>query len=73
MPAAGGPSTASVKDTANELGLHDTLRNGPRSLANEIQGGSALKQRLERVCQSLLSTSESCVENQPIAVGRNAG
>ncbi|KAF8588463.1 hypothetical protein K439DRAFT_634879 [Ramaria rubella] len=48
VPADGGPSKASVKDTSNELGLHDTLRNGPRSLAHEVKGGSVLQQRLEK-------------------------
>ncbi|KAF8491304.1 proteasome maturation factor UMP1 [Gautieria morchelliformis] len=28
------------------MGLHDTLRNGPRSLANEVKGGSVIQQRL---------------------------
>jgi proteasome maturation protein len=49
VPTAGGPSKASVKDTANELGVHDALRNGPRSLSNEVKGGSAIQQRLEKV------------------------
>lgn len=63
MPAAGGPSKASLKDTANELGLHDTLRNGPRSLANEVKGGSVVQQRLERVRKSLSYISEPVVRN----------
>ena len=58
MPATGGPSKASVKDTANELGLHDTLRNGLRSLENEVKGGSIIQQRLERVRQGLLCIIE---------------
>ncbi|KAG5353861.1 hypothetical protein C0989_001113 [Termitomyces sp. Mn162] len=39
--------SASVQDTANSLGLHDTLRYGPRSLAAEVQTQSNLKTRLE--------------------------
>lgn len=48
VPANGPLSKASVKDTSNTLGLHDTLRYGPRSLANDIKGGSVLQQRLEQ-------------------------
>jgi len=48
VPAQGGPSKATVTDTANELGLHDALRYGPRSLATEIKSTSAIQQRLER-------------------------
>ncbi|KAG5651816.1 hypothetical protein H0H81_007288 [Sphagnurus paluster] len=39
--------TASIQDTANSLGLHDTLRYGPRSLAAEVQTLSGLRGRLE--------------------------
>ncbi|KAF5311883.1 hypothetical protein D9619_003080 [Psilocybe cf. subviscida] len=39
--------TASVNNTANSLGLHDTLQYGPRSLAAEIQTEGGLKHRLE--------------------------
>ncbi|KAJ7151583.1 proteasome maturation factor UMP1 [Mycena filopes] len=39
--------SASVKDTANSLGLHDTLRYGPRSIAAEIKSEGGLKERLE--------------------------
>ncbi|KAF8525226.1 proteasome maturation factor UMP1, partial [Hysterangium stoloniferum] len=48
VPANGAPSKASVEDTSNSLGLHDTLRYGPRSLANDIKGRSVLQQRLEQ-------------------------
>ncbi|KAG6902996.1 hypothetical protein C0995_008569 [Termitomyces sp. Mi166 len=44
---ANAPKSASVQDTANSLGLHDTLRYGPRSLAAEVQTESNLKSRLE--------------------------
>jgi len=47
VPTTGGPSKASVTDTSNELGLHDALRHGPRSLATEVKG-NAVQQRLER-------------------------
>ncbi|QRV76142.1 proteasome maturation factor UMP1 [Ceratobasidium sp. AG-Ba] len=40
-------STASIKDTRNHLGLHDTLRYGPRNLATDITGPSTLQKRLE--------------------------
>ncbi|TDL28935.1 hypothetical protein BD410DRAFT_760702 [Rickenella mellea] len=44
----GGPEkTASLKDTSNSLGVHDTLQYGPRSLATESKAQTALKQRLE--------------------------
>ncbi|KAG6854082.1 hypothetical protein C0991_010829 [Blastosporella zonata] len=44
---ANAEKSASVKDTANSLGLHDTLRHGPRSLAAEVQTEGGLKGRLE--------------------------
>jgi proteasome maturation protein len=40
---------ASVQDTSNSLGLHDTLQYGPRSLAAEVQSAGNLKGRLENV------------------------
>ncbi|KAJ7924468.1 proteasome maturation factor UMP1 [Mycena leptocephala] len=40
---ASAPKSASVKDTANSLGLHDTLRYGPRSIAAEIKTEGGLK------------------------------
>ena len=42
--------SASVQDTANSLGLHDTMRYGPRSLAAEIETEGNLKGRLQNVC-----------------------
>ncbi|KAF5377216.1 hypothetical protein D9615_006399 [Tricholomella constricta] len=39
--------SASIQGTANSLGLHDTLRHGPRSLAAEVQTEGGLKGRLE--------------------------
>ncbi|KIJ45098.1 hypothetical protein M422DRAFT_29949 [Sphaerobolus stellatus SS14] len=48
VPTQSGPSKASVADTSNQLGLHDSLRHGgPRSLATEIKGGGPLQKRLE--------------------------
>ncbi|KAG6886723.1 hypothetical protein C0992_002669 [Termitomyces sp. T32_za158] len=44
---ANANKSASVQDTANSLGLHDTLRYGPRSLAAEVQTESNLRNRLE--------------------------
>ncbi|KAG6918687.1 hypothetical protein DXG01_012505 [Tephrocybe rancida] len=44
---ANATKSASVQDTANSLGLHDTLRYGPRSLAAEVQTEGNLKGRLE--------------------------
>jgi proteasome maturation protein len=41
--------SASIQDTANSLGLHDTLQYGPRSLAAEVKTGNGLKERLENV------------------------
>lgn len=38
-----------MKDTANSLGLHDTLQYGPRSIAAEIKTESGLRERLENV------------------------
>ncbi|KAJ6573967.1 proteasome maturation factor UMP1 [Mycena vulgaris] len=44
---ASAPKSASVKDTANSLGLHDTLQYGPRSIAAEIKTEGGLRERLE--------------------------
>ncbi|KAL1688051.1 proteasome maturation factor UMP1-domain-containing protein [Schizophyllum commune] len=46
VPATGAKST-NIKDTANTLGLHDTLQYGPRTLATEINRGDGFQQRLE--------------------------
>jgi len=43
------PVKASISDTANSLGLHDTLKYGPRSLADEIKSANPLQERLESV------------------------
>ncbi|KAF4623283.1 hypothetical protein D9613_002022 [Agrocybe pediades] len=39
--------SATVQDTANSLGLHDTLKYGPRNLATEVQSSGGIKSRLE--------------------------
>ncbi|ETW87673.1 hypothetical protein HETIRDRAFT_438065 [Heterobasidion irregulare TC 32-1] len=41
------PKTASVADTANSFGLHDTLRFGTRTLVAELQSHNSLQGRLE--------------------------
>ncbi|KAI0726061.1 proteasome maturation factor UMP1 [Fomitopsis betulina] len=46
VPATASKS-ASIRDTANSLGLHDTLRYGPRSLAAENKAKGGLRERLE--------------------------
>jgi len=38
---------ASVQDTANALGVHDSLIYGPRTIAAEISSQSSLRERLE--------------------------
>ncbi|KAF8973824.1 proteasome maturation factor UMP1 [Flammula alnicola] len=44
---ASAPKSATIQDTANSLGLHDTLQYGPRSLAAEVQSEGNLRTRLE--------------------------
>lgn len=46
---ANAPVKASISDTANSLGLHDTLKYGPRTLADEIKSTNPLQARLENV------------------------
>ncbi|TRM62891.1 proteasome maturation factor UMP1 [Schizophyllum amplum] len=46
VPAA-APKSANLKDTANSLGLHNTLQYGPRTLATEINKGDGFQHRLE--------------------------
>ncbi|KAH9177026.1 proteasome maturation factor UMP1 [Lactarius sanguifluus] len=41
------PAKASISDTANSFGLHDTLIYGPRNLADEIKSTNPLQARLE--------------------------
>jgi hypothetical protein len=50
---AKAPVKASVSDTANSLGLHDTLKYGPRNLADEIKSTNPLQARLENVRHSM--------------------
>jgi hypothetical protein len=49
---AKAPVKASISDTANSLGLHDTLQYGPRTLADEIKTTNPLQARLENVGHS---------------------
>jgi len=44
---ASQPKSASVKDTAGSLGLHDSLQYGHRNIANEVKSESALEHRLD--------------------------
>ncbi|TFK40925.1 proteasome maturation factor UMP1 [Crucibulum laeve] len=44
---ANNAKNASLRDTANSLGLHDTLQYGPRSLAAELKSDGSLKERLQ--------------------------
>jgi hypothetical protein len=53
---AKAPVKASISDTANSLGLHDTLKYGPRSLADEIKTTNPLQARLENVRYSMPCT-----------------
>ena len=68
-----GPKTASIQDTANSFGLHDTLQYGPRSLSTEITSNSALKERLENVCLSIRSPSMLLKVSYWLLVGGDAG
>ncbi|GBE78726.1 Probable proteasome maturation factor [Sparassis crispa] len=44
---APSPKHASLKETANSLGLHDTLEYGPRSFAAEVATTSGIRDRLQ--------------------------
>jgi proteasome maturation protein len=59
LTPADTPKSASVQDTAGSLGLHDTLKHGPRSLATEAasSSSSAVHARLQIVCASSDSQS----------------
>jgi hypothetical protein len=56
---AKAPVKASISDTANSLGLHDTLKYGPRTLADEIKSTNPLQARLENVRHSMPCTITS--------------
>jgi hypothetical protein len=45
--------SASTRDSANALGLHDTLHYGPVSLASNVKTQSTVRDRLENVRYSL--------------------
>ena len=46
---ASSHKAATIQDTANSFGLHDTLTHGPRSLAAEVRNVAPIKDRLEHV------------------------
>lgn len=71
----GSSSTASVKDTANSLGTHDTLRYGQRSLKSDVTLGSTLQGRLDNVSGKRI-LSEAMLRRRVViscAVGGDAG
>lgn len=43
-----GSNSTSLKQTSNELGLHDALRHGQRSLATEFNSTNPLQNRLQK-------------------------
>ncbi|SCZ97111.1 BZ3500_MvSof-1268-A1-R1_Chr4-2g06997 [Microbotryum saponariae] len=47
VPGASHASSASIADTANSQGVHDTLRHGVRSLAADVAPAHPLQARLE--------------------------
>ena len=69
----------SINDTANSLGLHDTLKYGPRSLAAEVKSEGTLKDRLENVSILLFQCSigspyyqwEATQDNLKLTLERN--
>ena len=71
--------SASINDTANSLGLHDTLQYGPRSLAAEVKSEGTLKDRLENVSVLLFQCSigspyyqwEATQDNLKLTLERN--
>lgn len=66
------PVKASVSDTANSLGLHDTLKYGPRSLSDEIKTTNSLQARLENVRSFPPGTIVSLNRDRATTVGGNA-
>jgi len=57
---ANAPKSASVTETSNSLGLHDTLRYGPRTIATEVKTEGGLKERLQNVRNSFLIQLDPC-------------
>lgn len=51
--SASSSNSVSVKKVSGEIAVHDTLRNGPRSLATEINDVNPLKGRLDNACTTL--------------------
>ncbi|KAJ8520338.1 hypothetical protein ONZ45_g2800 [Pleurotus djamor] len=58
-----GPKSASVQDTSNSLGLHDTMQYGPRSIAAEVKTQSELKGRLENWDETRDATKLNLLRN----------
>jgi len=54
VPANGPKSTSLNKDMINSFGLHDTLKYGARSIAQEVKQDGVIRQRLESVSPFLL-------------------
>ncbi|RKP05654.1 proteasome maturation factor UMP1-domain-containing protein, partial [Thamnocephalis sphaerospora] len=54
--ARAAPATHSVKDTANDLGVHDTLRYGPASLATAVSTVHPLENRLKNWDETQMDT-----------------
>ncbi|KAL0059662.1 hypothetical protein AAF712_013565 [Marasmius tenuissimus] len=46
---ANAPKSASIAQTANSFGLHDTLQHGPRTIATEVKSEGGIRDRLENV------------------------
>ncbi|KAK1216715.1 hypothetical protein PQX77_020644 [Marasmius sp. AFHP31] len=44
---ANAPKSASIAQTANSFGLHDTLQHGPRTIATEVKSEGGIRDRLE--------------------------
>lgn len=63
------PVKASISDTANSLGLHDTLKYGPRTLVDEIKSTNPLQARLENVRHSMPCTITSLNRDCVTTVG----
>ncbi|EIN13460.1 proteasome maturation factor UMP1 [Punctularia strigosozonata HHB-11173 SS5] len=65
LTPAAEPKAASVRDTAGSLGLHDTLKHGPRSLATDVAAGPST------ALQSRLQNWEETQDNLKLTLQRN--
>ncbi|KAF9263119.1 proteasome maturation factor UMP1 [Marasmius fiardii PR-910] len=61
---ASAPKSTSIAQTANSLGLHDTLQYGPRTIATEIKSTDGFRNRLENW--------EEAQDNLKLTMMRNA-